>query len=124
VLHATTKKYLFPLIFGSLVALAGLILVLAYVDPYTAGWLAHVFFYLTLFLATMGIVTVLNLVFRHKFFPGIYAELFRISLRQGILIAVLITGLVFFEAANVLYWWVALTFALLIIAIESFFSAN
>lgn len=123
-LHATTKKYLLPLIFGSLVATAGLILVLTFVDPFTSGWMGHFFLYCTLFLATTGIATTLTLLFRQSFFPGIYAELFRVSLRQGVLVAILLSGLVFLEAQNFLYWWVGLTFALFLIAIESFFSAN
>lgn len=123
-LHATTKKYLIPLILGSLVALTGFILVLIYVDPFQTGWLGHFFFYLTLFLTVIGITTISSLIFRQKFFPGIYAELFRVSLRQAILIAILITGLVYLEAHNILYWWVGLTLGLFLIAIESFFSAN
>lgn len=123
-LHATTKKYLIPLILGSLVALTGFIFVLLYVDPYTTGTLGHLFFYLTIFLATIGIVTTLTLLFRQRFFPGIYAELFRISLRQAVLVAILVTGLVYLEAQNILYWWVGLTLGLFLIAIESFFSSN
>lgn len=123
-LHATTKKYLIPLILGSLVALTGFVLVLLYVDPFTSGLPGHSFFYLTLLLTITGVTTVASLIFRQKFFPGIYAELFRVSLRQAILIAILVTGLVYLEAHNILYWWVGLTLGLFLIAIESFFSAN
>lgn len=124
VIHATTKKYLIPLILGSLVALTGFILTIVYVDPYSTGLLGHLFFYTTLFLSIIGLSTISSLIFRQKFFPGIYAGLFQVSLRQAILIASLITGLVFLEAQNVLYWWVGLTLGLFLIAIESFFSAN
>jgi hypothetical protein len=124
VLHATTKKYLFPLILGSLVATTGLVLVLVFVDPFTSGWKGHFFLYCTLFLATTGITTTLTLLFRQNFFPGIYAELFRVSLRQGVLVAILVSGLIFLEAQNFLHWWVGLTLALFLIAIESFFLAN
>ena len=122
--HVTTKKYLIPLVIGSLLAVTGFVFVLLYIDPYTATPLAHFFFYLTLFLSTIGIFSLGSLVFRQKFFPGIYAELFRISIRQGILIAILITGLILLQSQNILHWWVGLTLTLLLIAIESFFSAN
>ncbi len=122
--HSTTKKYLIPLSFGSIIALTGFVFVLVYVDPYQTNLLGHIFFYLTLFLAVLGIFTFTSLAFRQRFFPGIYAELFRISLRQGVLIGMLVTGLVLLEAQNFLYWWVALTLALFLIAIESFFSSN
>ncbi len=123
-LHGTTKKYLIPLILGSLVALTGFVFVLIYIDPYVSGRLAHTYFYLTLFLSVVGITTLTTLLFRQRFFPGIYSELFRVSLRQATLVATLLTGLVFLEAQNILYWWVGLTLALFLIAIEAFFSAN
>lgn len=123
-LHGTTKKYLIPLIFGSLVALTGFIFVLIYIDPYTSGKVGHSYFYLTMFLSTVGITSLITLILRQKFFPGIYSELFKVSLRQAVLVATLLTGLVFLEAQNILYWWVGLTLALFLIAIESFFSAN
>lgn len=123
-LHGTTKKYLIPLILGSLVALTGFALVLVYIDPFNAGATGHLYFYLTLFLTTVGIVTLSTLVLKQRFFPGIYAELFRVSLRQATLIGILITGLVFLEAQNILYWWVGLTLGLFLIAIEAFFSTK
>ncbi len=123
-LHGTTKKYLIPLIIGSLVALTGFILVVIYIDPYTSGKLTHSYFYITLFLSVVGSTTVMTLLFRQKFFPGIYAELFKVSLRQAVLVAALLTGLVFLESQNILYWWVGLTLALFLIAIEAFFSTN
>lgn len=123
-LHGTTKKYLIPLILGSLVALTGFALVLVYIDPFNAGATGHFYFYLTLFLTTVGIVTLSTLVLKQRFFPGIYAELFRVSLRQATLVGILITGLVFLEAQNILYWWVGLTLGLFLIAIEAFFSTK
>lgn len=123
-MHQTTKQYLLPLLAGSLVAITGFVFTVIYTDPYQVGILGHIIFYLTLFLFTCGIFTMVNLLIRKRFFPGIYSELFRVSLRQGILIGILLTSLVFLEAANLLFWWVGITLTLFLIALESFLTSN
>lgn len=122
--RSTKTQYLVPVTMGTLVAMLGLILIITNLDPYKTGVTGHIAFYAMIFLSTTGLTTLITLLLRQKFFPGIYAELFRISLRQAILIAGLITGLLVLESFNILYWWVGLTLAMFLIAIESFFSAN
>ncbi len=123
-MHHTTKQYLIPLLIGSLVAITGFVFVIMYTDPFQSGIPAHIAFYATLLLSVTGIFTILNLIFRKRFFPGIYSELFRTSLRQGVLIGILLSSLILLEAGNLLFWWVGLTLILFLIAIESFLTAN
>lgn len=123
-MHQTTKQYLIPLLVGSLVAITGFVFVIVYTDPYQSGFPAHLFFYLTLFLSTTGIFTIINLLIRNRFFPGIYSELFKVSIRQGVIIGILITSLIYLESANLLYWWVGITLILFLLAIESFITTN
>ncbi len=124
VIHQTTKQYLIPLIIGSLVAITGFVFILIYTDPYQTGFLGHLLFYITLFIFTCGIFSIINLVIRKRFFPGIYAEIFKVSLRQGILIGILITSMIYLEAMNLLFWWVGLTLILFLIALESFLTTD
>lgn len=123
-MHQTTKHYLIPLLIGSLIAITGFVFTIIYTDPYQTGLLGHLIFYITLFMFTCGIFTLINLVIRKRFFPSIYSEIFKISLRQGVLIGILITSLIYLEAANLLFWWVGLTLILFLIAIESFLTTN
>lgn len=123
-MHHTTKQYLIPLLIGSMVAITGFIFVIIYTNPFLGGFPAHLAFYSTLFLSGTGIFTILNLIIRRRFFPGIYSELFKVSLRQGILIGILLTSLVLLEASNLLFWWVGLTLVLFLLALESFLTAN
>lgn len=123
-IHQTTKHYLIPLLIGSLLAITGFVFTLIYTDPYQAGFLGHTIFYITLFLFTCGIFTLANLIIRKRFFPGIYSEIFKVSLRQGVLIGILISSLILLEASNLLFWWVGLTLILFLIAIESFLNTN
>lgn len=122
-LRKTTTTYLIPLVTSTVLALASFVLVLLYINPFHTVWLGHVFFYLTLLLSVCGISTTISLIMRNRFWPGNYTEMFALSLRQGILIAFLVTALVFFETLNVLFWWVALTLILFLLAIEFFFSS-
>jgi hypothetical protein len=122
-LRKNTTTYLIPLVISSIVAIASFVLVLIYINPFHTGWFGHVFFYLTLLLSVSGVATTFSLLFRNRFWPGNYSDMFALSLRQGILIAFLVTALVFFETLNVLFWWVALTLILFLLAIEFFFSA-
>lgn len=123
-MHHTTKQYLIPVVIGSLVATTGFLLVIIYTNPFISGWPAHLAFYITLFLTISGVFTIINLIVRKRFFPGIYAELFRVSLRQGAMIGVFVSSLIFLEAINLLFWWVGLTLMLFLIALESFISSN
>lgn len=123
-MHQTTKQYLLPLIIGSLIAILGFGLVVTYTNPFVSGWQAHTAFYITLFLSASGIFTIINLVLRKRFFPSIYSEIFKTSLRQGIFIGLIITSLISLEAINLLYWWVGATLILFFVALESFLSSN
>lgn len=123
-IHQTTKHYLIPLLIGSLIAITGFVFTIIYTDPYQTGLLGHLIFYITLFMFTCGIFTLINLVIRKRFFPGIYSEIFRVSLRQGTLIGILVTSLIYLEASNLLFWWVGLTLILFLIATESFLTTN
>ena len=121
-LRKTTKTYFIPLTVATLLAILGFGLILVYVNPYHTIWLGHIFFYLTLLLSVCGIATTISLFVRNKFWTSNYLDIFSVSIRQGILIAILVTTLVFLETLNVLFWWVALILILFLLAIEFFFS--
>lgn len=121
-LHHTTRTHILPLIVGTLIALAAFASVLWFIDPYTTGIGSHFFFYLTLFLSSGGIFAIAGILIRKKFMPGILAEQMSASIRQAILLSLLVTGLVMLQTFNVLMWWVAATLILFIIILEIFFN--
>ena len=122
-LHHTTKTYILPLLIGTALSLAAFGSILAFVDPFTAGAVPHIFFYLTLFLTVSGVTTLLAIAIRKKFVPGILVDQLATSMRQGILVGIMFTGMLILQSQNLLYWWVGLTLILFIITVEVFFNA-
>ncbi len=122
-MHHTTRTYILPLSAGTIISVIALGLVLWFVDPFSVGLMQHTFFYLTLFLSSLGIATLLGIQLRKRFLPGILVEQLRVSIRQALLIALLITGLIILQANALLFWWVGITLILFIITLEIFFNA-
>ncbi len=122
-MHHTTRAYILPIISGTILSLFGFISVLMFVDPFNAGTIPHIFFYLSLFLTATGIFTLIGIQLRKRFMPGILVEQLRVSSRQAVLAAILLSGLLLLQVNNLLLWWVALTLILFIITIEIFFNA-
>lgn len=122
-MHHTTKTYILPLIAGTILSFAAWLSVLWFVDPFSTGILSHSFFYLTLFLTAVGAFAILGIALRKRYLPGIMSEQLATSLRQAVLLAVLLTGLLLLQANNLLYWWIGAIMILFIITIEIFFNA-
>ena len=122
-MHQTTRSYIIPIGFGSLLSFAAFASVLWFIDPFTSGWPGHAFFYITLFLSLTGILTILGIVFRKRFSPGMFTEQMRISFRQAVLLSLLIIGLIILQIFSLLFWWVGLTLILFIITVEIFLNA-
>ncbi len=122
-MHHTTRSYILPISLGTLLCLAGFGSVVWSVDPYTSGWVGHIFFFITLFLSLIGILTLAGIIFRKRFAPGMFTEQLRISFRQGFLLALLIISLLILQIFSLLFWWVGLTLILFIITVEIFLNA-
>jgi hypothetical protein len=122
-MHHTTRNYLIPISIGTILSLAAFISVVWFVDPYTSGLLQHIFFYLTLFLTSAGILTLGGVVLRKRLSPGMFTEQLRTSFRQSILLSLMIIGLLLLQVNNLLLWWVGLTLVLFIITVEIFLNS-
>lgn len=122
-MHHTTRTYIFPITMGTLLSLGAFASILWSVDPFTAGVVSHIFFYLTLFLSLSGLLTLGGILFRKRFSPGMFTELVRDSFRQALLLSLLIIGLVLLQVFSLLFWWVGLSLILFIITVEIFLNA-
>ncbi len=122
-MHHTTRAYILPIVAGTVVGVAAFISILWSVDPFTSGVIPHLFFYLTLFLASGGIFTLLGIWLRKRWIPGVLIKQLQVSSRQALLLSLLITGLVLLQSANLLHWWVGITLVLFIITVEIFFNS-
>ncbi len=122
-MHNTTRNYLVPISIGTLLSVAAFLSVLWFVDPFTSGLLQHIFFYLTLFLASAGLMTLVGIQLRKKVAPGMFTEQLRTSFRQGILLSLMVIGLLILQVSGLLFWWVGLTLVLFIITVEIFLNS-
>jgi hypothetical protein len=96
--------------------------IIRFTDPYTAGGVTHLLFYLCLFLFCVGLFTLAGILIRQRFFYGIYIANLITSFRQAILLAVLVTGSLALQARGLRYWWVEVIFILFLIMLEVFFN--
>lgn len=81
---------------------------------------ALVFFYISLFLFTLALFTIIGLTIRQWLFPKMFVLDLNASFRQALLIAILILVSFFLLAARLLFWWVELSLILFLLAIEVF----
>jgi len=97
-------------------------LVLYLIDPTETGLLGFVFFYLSLFLALAGTLSVVGLLLRMKFGKGeLIFKTVTISFRQATMLAFLVIGGLLLKSKNLLTWWNVLFLVLALTVLESFF---
>lgn len=116
------RQYILFFFFGTVVASVAWVLVLVNIDPITAGAPALLAFYLTLFIALNGFFTTLATLVRSLLFSQRKIEaVITVSLRQGVLFSILITGSLFLLSIELLNWWTLLLFILFVSLVEFFF---
>ena len=85
------RQYITILALGTAVALSAWAIIVMSIDPFTAGALALVVFYVTLGSGLAGLLTIIGTVLRASRFPEAGAGVAVIrSLRQGVLLSALI----------------------------------
>jgi len=119
------RLYLFGL-YSTLVISIGLwLLIIVNVNPYQAPvWIVAIF-YLTLFLFFVAFFAII--LFYLKIWltnrEVIFSHLMP-SLRQSMILALIIVGLLFLQQVRVLNWWVAGLFVIAVAMIELFFRSK
>ena len=119
----TLRQYLFLMSLGAILCWAIWLSVLFFIDPGGAGLLGFIFFYLSLFLAFVGTLSVLGLALRMRFGNSNEA-IFRVvtvSFRQAAMLSLLFAGSLFLQGRGLLDWWNIIFLVLAIIILEFFF---
>lgn len=94
--------------------------ILNFSDPDSASWMTLAFFYLSLFLFTLSLLTILGLGIRQWLSPKIYILNFNASFRQALLLAALVVISFILLAGRLLFWWVELSLILFFLCVEIF----
>lgn len=103
----TFKQYIFSMIAGTLLSLAGWAIVVTSIDPLTAGIFGFSLFYLSAFLSLVGVLAIFGLllriyVIRRKM---MLAKQVSISTRQAVLLSGVAVGAMMLQSARILTWW-------------------
>lgn len=118
----TLRQYLVLMTVGAVFCWTIWVSVLYLIDPTAAGFLGFAFFYLSLFLALAGSLSVLGLLLRMKFGKeGAVFKTVMTSFRQATLLSLLVIGSLILKSQGVLTWWNTIFLILALTILEFFF---
>jgi hypothetical protein len=119
-MEQTPKQNLSFLSLSTLLALFSLACIVNFTDPYKSGWLTFTFFYISIFLVSLGLLTIIGLIIRQWLSPNLYIVNLSHSFRQALLISILVVASFALQAEHLLYWWVEGSLILCLIFLEVF----
>lgn len=116
------KSYVIWIALATLLAFASFMAIILFFSPEHANPAILTLFFLSLFLSLCGIFSLGALFFqrRRKRDSEIMA-LMGVSFREGTLLSGLLIGLLLMQFYGIFYWWLALIFLIIVIAIEMAF---
>jgi hypothetical protein len=118
----TLHSYLWSLRFFVLTAFVSWMGVVYFIGPQDLGIVAVMLFYLTFFLFASGMsVLILTMIWHRLAFGTIQPRELSVTLRQGILIGLLLVIILMLQQLRILVWWDALMAVTAILLIELFF---
>ena len=107
--YMTVRAFTFGSLFTGIAGLSVFLLVLTQLSPQRAGWLGVVLLFLSLFLGFASIAGLVGYAVRRVIVSRqfvVYAV--RTSLRQGILLGLFFTVLLFLQYLRLYRWWLAI----------------
>ncbi len=119
----TLRQYLTIMGVGTALAAAAVALILFGVDPTETSAAVFVIFYVSLFLAATGALSIVGfllrvLVLRKQYF---ISRQVAVSFRQAVLLAALIVGALILQSRSLLHWWTAALMVAAMTVLEFFF---
>ena len=113
------RGYLWSIGLASVVALVSFLAILWFFTPQNADLLVFSLLLLSLFMALWGFFSLSGFYLRKRKHREKSAVSFlSISFREGALLSLLLVGFLLMRLTQVFYWWTALIFLIIIVAIE------
>ncbi|MEN8252293.1 MAG: hypothetical protein ABFQ53_01810 [Patescibacteria group bacterium] len=118
----TLQSYLWGVRIGTLISFTALCSVIFLTDPIDIGSIALVLFYLTFFLTISGTSVLIFTWLWRKMASDVFTlgEV-GMAVRQGVLVGILITIIVFMKQIDILLWWTALIVMGIVFLVELYF---
>lgn len=121
----THQRYIMIIGSAALVSWLAFYLVIEKLDPFASTGLALALFFISLFFALTSSFTIIGFYLRVWFNKNeIYYDHINVSLRQGILLAMIALGCLLFQLLSVLTWWSGLLLIGAITMIEFYLVAK
>ncbi len=118
----TLRHYLYLMVFGTLLCWAAWLIVLFNIDPRASGGIGLASFLVSLFLGLLGTFALLGFLFRRAFLRSAVAfDHIGVSVRQGMLLALVLVLALALKATGLYAWWVLVFLVAGISLLESFF---
>lgn len=115
----TLKKYLFLMIFATVLCFGAWALVLFFVNPNEAGTVGYVFFFFTLFCGLVGIFSILGFIFRYLLKRNEFAyNQVKTAFRQAVMLSFMLTAMLVLQGLGLLVWWNTILFVALLGVLE------
>ena len=114
------KTFLWCMILATFAAWGGWLFVLFTVDPQEAGVIGAILFYITLFVALVGTMMAMGLLYRvilRKRQPVMAREV-KISFRHSLMLSLMAMISLILSATGLLFWWNFLALVIVALAIE------
>jgi len=105
---------------STIIAAFSLASIVNFTNPFEASWLTLLFFYLSLFLFSLGSLTLLGLTLRKWTRQGIYVNNLTNSFRQALLFSIFIVVSFLLMANGLFFWWVEVSLILFLLFVEIF----
>jgi hypothetical protein len=105
-----------------LIAAFSLAAIINFSDPFVASRITLLFFYLSLFLFSLSLFTIIGLILRQWLWPKIFVVNLSHSFRQAFLLSILVCASFGLLASRLLFWWVELSLLLFLLCIEILFN--
>lgn len=117
--------YLAGLIIVVLLASACLAAILIYFDPSSSGLLVFILFYLSLFIGSASVFTLIGLLIRRisqkrkvPLSNNQFTYRLVVCFRQGLLLAIILVVALILQSQRVLFWWNLLSLVILVGLVE------
>jgi len=116
-------KYLIVMFLATILSLTALYIVIHSVNPLATNLLGFVLFYISLFFAITGVLSLFGFCLRYIFQKNQFiTHAVLVSFRQAVLLAILVIVSLYLQSQNLVAWWNLLILICILMVIEYGFS--
>lgn len=118
------KSHIILILVGTILCGFSLGSIVAFTNPASAGIPVFALLYISLFLFSVGVFSLLGIIIRQLTTQNLYVLTVSHSVRQAVLLGILITATLFLKSIDLLHWWVLGLLILFLVFLEIFLSLD